>query len=430
MATNATLLTKPQPGRTPGVSAVVNEPSPAERMKEIINGSAKDFRARTVIIPGVTGAKEIIPQMAGSNMGDVTSLDFMGGVQRKAKDLGTTFSEMLEMADPSWMYTGTELEGTDAFDRQLYFAGIRVASDPKKGLYADQVERFFQSNTPGSQVLFPEYINKVMRAAMIAPDILDQLIATTTSIKGDYYRTIYINDTAGQRQMRRVGQGAEIPKTTFTTGERSITLYKYGVTLEGTYEFFRALQIDLFTLFMQRVAIQAMIDRAGAAIDVAINGDGNGNAATNYNQSSLDTGSTPTYAAFLKFQAKFYPYHLNTLVGGETAFVNFLTMARPSIDPFQVLALLQPGKPFAAQEVGLTQGIFTSLNLVYLPTVATGVLVGLDKQFALEQVVEEGASLVETDRLITSQRNQIVISEKVGYDKLYDQATATWTTNA
>jgi hypothetical protein len=278
MANNATLL-QPNKGRTPnGVAAIAGESTPAERIKEIISGSAKDFKNRTRIVPGVTGAKEIIGQMAGSNMGNLDSLDFMGGVQRKAKDLETTFSEMLEMADPSYLYNGTELEGTDAFDRQLYFAGIRVASDPKKAVYADQVDRFFQSNTPGSQVLFPEYINRVMRAAMIAPDILDQIIATTTAIKGDYYRTIYINDTAGQRQMRRVGQGAEIPKTTFTTGERAITLYKYGVTLEGTYEFFRALQIDLFTLFMQRVAIQAMIDRAGAAIDVAINGDGNGKA--------------------------------------------------------------------------------------------------------------------------------------------------------
>jgi hypothetical protein len=331
--------------------------------------------------------------------------------------------------DPSEQYAGTELANMDAFQRQLFFAGIRTQSIPEKGIYADTVNRFFQSNVPGSQVLFPEFINRVMRQSLIAPDVLPFLIAITTGVTNELARSIYTNDTVGQRRMYRVGQGAELPKTTFTAAERAIILYKYGRLLEGSYEYFRTVTIDLFSILLQRIALQANLDKADTAIDVAINGDGNNNAATNYNQGTLDTGTTPTYKAFVAFALKFYPYQLNTLVGGDTAFINFLSMARPSIDPFQILNFLQNGG-ILNQRVELGQNLFTDVKLVYLPSTPANVLVGLDRRFALEQFNEIGASIVETDRLISSQRNQIAVSEKVGYGKIFNEASRTWTTNA
>jgi hypothetical protein len=269
-----------------------------------------------------------------------------------------------------------------------------------------------------------------MRQSMIAPDVLPYIIATTTGVQGSYYRTIYTNDTTASRRMYRVGQGAEIPKTTLATAEHDITLYKYGRLLEGSYEYFRNVSIDLFSILLQRIALQANLDKADAAMDVAVNGDGNSNAATNYNQSTLDTGSTPTYKAFIKFALKFWPYKLNALVGGETAFVNFLSMARPSVDPYQILSVLQNGQTFDTMRVELAQNIYTDVKLIYLSSVTANVLVGLDTRFALEMVVENGASLVETDRLISSQRNQIAISEKVGFAQIFNPAVPTWTTNA
>jgi hypothetical protein len=80
--------------------------------------------------------------------------------------------------------------------------------------------------------------------------------------------------------------------------------------------------------------------------------------------------------------------------------------------------------------VELAQNLYSDVKLVYLPSTPANVLVGLDRRFALEQLNEVGASLVETDRLIQSQRNQIAISEKVGYAQIFNQAIATWTTNA
>lgn len=433
MANNATTTpNKLQPGRAGnggvGLVTIPQQPNAPviSRMRDILTSPAED---RVIVTHVTTGAKEIVRQLHGHFQVEEGSDHIMHRAQAEARARKLSFSQLLEDFDPSEQYKGTELEGLDAFERQLHFAGIRVKSQPEKGIYADNVNRFFQSNVPGSQVLFPEFINRVMRQALIAPDVLPQIIAVTTGVTGSHYRTIRTNDTVAQRRMQRVGQGAEMPKTSLTTGEYTINLYKYGRILEGSYEFFREVQIDLFTILLQRMAMQANLDKADAAIDVAINGDGNSNPATNYNQSTLDTGSTPTYKAFIAFALKFFPYKLTRLVGSDAAFINFISMARPSVDPYQILNVLQQGGTFS-QRVELAQDIYTDVQLVYLPSVASGVLVGLDNRFALEMVMENGASIVETDRLISSQRNQIAVSEKVGFDQIFNQAIATWTTTA
>src|SRR5690242_16367696 len=113
MANNATLLTKPQQGRQPGVTAIV----PANGQQEVISSRLEALANSTsrdrVIVESVrTGAREIIGQLGNRNMGSVTSLEFMTGTQRFAKDRGMTFSEVLESLDPSYQYAGTELDGT------------------------------------------------------------------------------------------------------------------------------------------------------------------------------------------------------------------------------------------------------------------------------------------------------------------------------
>jgi hypothetical protein len=410
-----------------------------------------------------TGTAEILPQLASHFQLDPKDMLFIDRIFAEMNDRNLSVSQFLEDADPSDQYTGA-MARMDAFQRQLMIHGIRTSSVPENGIFSDKIQRFFEndrggapvlfaefinrvmrgkdsvisqerlteSNIPGSPVLYPESINRVLRESPIIPDVLDLIIATTNSaVTGDFYRTINTNDTAAQRRMPRVGQGADLPKVTLSTTEKAINLYKYGRMLEATYEFFRAVTIDLFAIYLRRIAMQARLDKADAAIDVAINGDGNSNAATNYNQSTLDTGVTPTYKAFLAFALNFWKqgFRLNRLVGGDTAFINFLTMSRPSVDPYQLLTLLQNNQVIN-QKVQLGQDLYSDVQLVYLGSVASNVLVGLDQRFALEQVVDNNASIVETDKLIASQRQQIAVSEKVGFAQIFNGAIATWTTNA
>ena len=86
-----------------------------------------------------------------------------------------SFSEVLEELDPSANYRGTELEGMDAFSRQLKRFDIKVS-----GKNSDPIEKFFR--TTDSSVLFPEYISRSVAQGIENSSILDSIIATTTKI--------------------------------------------------------------------------------------------------------------------------------------------------------------------------------------------------------------------------------------------------------
>ena len=64
------------------------------------------------------------------------------------------FTGALEKIDPSENYSGTALEGLDAYQRQLKRFDIKVS-----GAGSDVVDKFFK--TSDSAVLFPEYVSRV-----------------------------------------------------------------------------------------------------------------------------------------------------------------------------------------------------------------------------------------------------------------------------
>ena len=327
-------------------------------------------------------------------------------------------------------------DGLDPYEELLRQCNIRISSDPKAGLYSHTMERFFASDQPFSPVLFPEFINRTLRAPLIQSDILDELIASYTPVDSAAYRSIYLDipspftGDVSYRQMGRVAQGAEVPKTTIKTKEQVINLFKYGRALLISYEAMRRIQIDLFTVLLSQIALQATLDKAASTVDVAINGDGNGNPAVNYNLSSLDANAAGnlTYKAWLAWQLRFYPYECGTVVGGLNEIISVLTMAVPGINAQNVFSLLRPGP--IDNSIDLPQGLFNRTRLIYLPSTPTGILVGIDKRFALEQVNEIGGTMTETNKWISHQFEEIVATEVVGQGKILTDATRTLTLTA
>lgn len=373
-------------------------------------------------------------------MSDAGKVKIDGQLYHDAASRGMTLSRYLEELDPSDRYAENDpASKLDAFERQLMarniYAGTKRFKDPI--IYADAGntvgQRFFASDAPESWVLFPEFINRQVRATQIVTAILDEIVAVNTGITGDVYKSFYFEDTISQRQMVRVGQGAQVPETTLTTQENVVNLFKYGRKLRGTYEFFRRVQVDLFARFLQRIAMQSMLDKTATAMDVLINGDGNSNAAINYRLQADLGGSTANgldYKSWLLWNMNFFPYQLTTVVGNQGPLVQVLTLQFPQINPMTLLGMFESGS-VQTTKLELAQGIFSTVRLVYLPTYTmSNVLVGIDKNWALEQVFEIGANLTETDKIIDKQFNDIVFTEVVGYDKIIPAAVSTLTLNA
>lgn len=312
-------------------------------------------------------------------------------------------SGALERLDPSENYTGTCLEGLDAFSRQLKRFDIKVS-----GRGSDCVEKFFQ--TSNSAALFPEYVSRAVRQGMERADILPNLVATVTDIEGMDYRSVVSDATEDDKSLKVVGEGAVIPQTTVRTRENLVKLHKRGRMLVASYEALRFQRLDLFTVTLSQIGAYIARAQLRDAIDVLLNGDGNDNAAANI---SVQTAGELGYADLLALWAQLAPYELNTVLA-------------PTQEMQKLLALPQLQDANAGLDFQGTGKMITPLGaaLLHAPEMTDGRIIGLDKNCALE-MVQAGGVTTDYDKLIDRQLERAAITCTAGFAKIFTEAAKT-----
>jgi hypothetical protein len=329
-----------------------------------------------------------------------------------------TFSQYLEELDPT-----PEGEKLDAFERQLKAQGIVVRSNYEKGIYADNVEAFYR--TEESQVLFPEYIARQVREAVVEDTVLPYLIGQNTVITGDVYRSFYVEDQPEKQRKKRVTEASELPRSVIKGKEQTVKIYKFGRAIEASYEVIRRMQIDMLAVHVRRIAIQAAKDKVEEILTVVASGDGNNNAAPVLNLTSLDSGAvagTLTAKGFLAFAMEFEPFPLNTIVAAKDSFIQLVLTNIPNLTTADLLRLLAQG---TVSGVRLTapQLPNDTIRLFWNADVPSLRLYGINNQYAIEQVTEAGSDIQEADRFITRQTQVLTISENSGFAKIMNEAT-------
>ena len=320
---------------------------------------------------------------------------------------GRSFSQTLEEMDPSEHYRGTPLEGLDAFQRQLKRFDIHV-----KGAGSDMVEKFF--HTSDSAVLFPEFVSRVVRQGMEEESILPAITATVTRFDGMDYRSITSVPSEEDKKLRRVEEGARIPETTVRTQENLVHLHKRGRMLVASYEAIRFQRLDLFSVTLRQIGAYIGRMHLEDAIAVLRDGDGNENAAAEYTIGTTPitgTKGTLTYDALLEFWSQFDPYTMNTMLVGSDVMLAML-----KLDEFQ--------NPLTGLNFQGTGTLTTPLGAKLLRTSAmpAGILIGLDKNYALEQICGSEVT-VEYDKLIDRQLERAAITSISGFAKLFTEAS-------
>lgn len=411
-------------------------------------------------------------QEVRTNARDLALSPQMYDVRDEKRRRTLSFTEVLEREDPFEQYAADPfLKNLDAFERQMYFAGIHIRSDPERGIWADKLDRFWNSDKPGTQallpeflsriwkttprlvfdeavkpegerfysssspvsdVLYPPYIQSVVRQKQIAPAIpLSIMVAMTTPVDSGVYEAFYLTDDSTQRGLVRAGEGAEFSTVKLTGGDHSIKLRKYGRKLLGSYETFRRMRIDRFALHLALLSVQTEVDKVKTAIDVLINGDGNSStSATNHNLTTMDTAAvagTPTVKGYLNWKTQWgNPYNANIVLGTSADIVKLLMMNAGTANVMfgQLAGMFGIGgvTPISNQMAGVQVGWDSQCS--------SSVWLGFDNRFALEMVTEIGASLVETDKIISSQFNEIVFSESVAFCVMDVNAARTLTISA
>jgi hypothetical protein len=389
------------------------------------------------------------------SVGDLFERMHDGRLYREAYNSGQSLSAFLEDEDP------TE-DGLDAFSRMMRVAGIIQNPDYESGRWASPYEAF--EKDPNARAMVPEWAARVARRVkyggqraiytsdqfppgsvmrpyvdaaqaryfQLQPAIpISEVIAITSPIEGQDYRAFYLTDAADQETLVRVPEGTDLPTAKLTGGDHTIRLKKYGRAIELTYEEMRRRRIDLVALHLARIALRTEINKLAAILDIMLNGDGNANtAATNYNLTALDTGATAgtlTLKAWLAFKLKFVnPYSITHAIVQDDVYLQLELLNAGSANI--PLAFL-PGSTFGSF-APINPGLADNVRVGHTTAAPTLKIIGFDRQWAVERVVEIGSEISEVDKWIKRQTQVITLSEVEGYD-IFDQfAVKTLNVNA
>ncbi len=380
------------------------------------------------------------------------------GFYRAAYNHGITPSQLAERMDPTSDRAENE-RGLDAFERLLRASGIVTSPVQEVGLQASTWEE--ATDTAERRALMPEFCARIwrqathraavtsstramllsgdyplndpmnpwvqasegLRAPMLRPAIpLDLLVARTTAINGDGYRSLYLSDTLGTDayRMKRIAEGTEIPATTLITGEHTLRITKFGRALRATYEQLRRQRIDRIAFIVARMALQAEADKVSQVLGVIVSGDGNANtAAATYAQTALHPGSaagTLTLSAWLTFKLRFTSAYTPSVILAQEASILQLLML-PVLTNTNQLPLVMASGPFGAlRPVGGVDNQLAQGEAYGVTSEAPALkLVAFDPSQAIERVTEIGGQISEVERFINNQTTMMTMTEVEGY---------------
>ena len=299
----------------------------------------------------------------------------------------------LESLDPSENYKGTDLEGLDAYQRQLKRFGIKVA-----GPCSDRVEKFY--STSSATALFPEYLCRSVKTGMQEKSLIDKIVAATTHINGMDYRSIVSNPADTALELKEVAEGAAIPETAVSVSSSLVELKKHGRMLTASYEALKFQRLDLFTVTLKQIGAHIAKQQFNDAITTLTTG------ATTVNPADTDKFSLPDV---MKLWQALLPYEANTLI----------------ISPDNITKMMSNtyfSAPDFGMKLGCSGGFKTPLGFDII--IANGqekLAVGFDKNYALEQVIAQDIT-VDSDRLIDKQLERTAITTISGFSKIIGDA--------
>ena len=297
------------------------------------------------------------------------------------------FVQALEGLDPSGQYAETPLAGLDAYERQLKRFDIRIS-----GPQCDRVEKFFTSTE--SAVLFPEFVRRAVQQGMDAA-MLSEVTAVETHTDSSQYLGCTITET--DSYSTSVSQSNALKASTILEASSALTLNKYGRAVKASYEAVRQQRLDVFAVFLRSVGMQlaqALMQQAIATLTASAG------------SSSTKAGSALAYSDLATLYGKFTTYNMNTLLVSPKVAATILAMTE-----------MEDVVPVEQAQVRLPFGTI----LCKVPQMSDNVIIGLDKNFAMEMVT--GSNLIlETDRLIESQLDLITVSLQCGFRVLMKDA--------
>ena len=317
-------------------------------------------------------------------------------IEKELYTSGKSFTKALESLDPSENYAGTPLEGLDAYQRQLKRFDIKVSGND-----SDTVSKFFQ--TSDSSALFPEYVARAVRQGLNESDVVSQIIAATTNIDSLDYRAVESIVDENAMENEHIMEGSFIPETTVKLKDTLTPLNKRGRMLVASYEAVKFQKLDVFTVILKQIGEYIARCQTFDAIQTLY-------TLNQYDIHTFENGIN--YSELIDFWSLFDPYNLTTIVTDAATMTEML-----KLDEFRDAAA---GLNFHGTGSMITP---FGANIVKASCLANqNVLVGLDKNYALEKV-QAGDVVTDFDKLIDRQLERATVSCIAGFSPIFKGAS-------
>lgn len=296
---------------------------------------------------------------------------------------GKSFTAALEELDPSAAYSGTPVEKLDAYERQLKRFGIRI-----NGQDCDCVEKFFSSTE--TAILFPEFVTRSIKKGF-DETILSSVCAVKTSCSSSQYLGCVLDDSA---DYTTTAQSSTLPTATVTECSDTTVLSKYGRLINASYEAIRQQRLDVFGVMLKSIGVKLASSVTKKAVEILAASAGE------------ITTTSLTYADLAALYGEFDCFDMNTLI------------VSPSVAS-QIVAMEQLTDT-SADETGKIIMPFGS-ELIKTSAADDTTIIGIDRNFALEFITSSDL-VMETDKLIDRQLDQITVSISCGFRKITPDA--------
>lgn len=301
---------------------------------------------------------------------------------------GKSFTQALSELDPDSNYAGTELEGLDAFERQLKRFDIKVS-----GRNSDRAEKFFASTE--SAVLFPEYVRRTIRQGIEEYSILDSTAAAVSYLDSIDFRALIVtsNDTSMSQN-----QGGKVPEGTVYVDSSATEMTKFGKGFKFSYETIRKQRLE---------ALNVILKRLGAQISQEINKHIVENLTKDEN-TAVFKGSSITYDDLSKFWSSMNKCNMSVMICSPATLAMILSLDEMKHSHYDFLSNGNVITPFG-------------ITIVKCNGITDKILMGIDKSCGFEAVFGTDV-IVDIDKLVTTQCNEITATVTLGVAPLIKDA--------
>lgn len=372
-------------------------------------------------------AEEVLAKLTSDNRGE--SLQAGRDLVGTAKELGISARDFLRLSvDPrKGEFANTELDG---YQTALMALNLPVQDNFANGVVLQAAAETFQT-FPGVRALFPEVIDDIVHWKYRQTNFESTagIVSQTRSVAGVEMLTTVIDDSAADAytQWGSIAEGARIPTRSIRGSQYSVNFFKFGGGYEWTYEFARRASLDIVAPYAQRLENEIARGQVGVVTSLLITGDSVYGAAPVTSAKTLASGIDVTYdqghiqwEVFLKWlvQRAQNGTPVDTVVGNWDMWFEWQRMfAKPSIAQGvpQVEVLRQAGVTTAEANPRLNFNV----NFEVSSTAPAQKLIGFSKADTVEELVETGSDIEESQQAIENQKVKYVKTINSGYRLLF-----------